>query len=72
VHDARPALKLPRRLDLAGAGAGEAQSLLEGARDGVRRQGYAERVLHSTRIMTATGIMLAAILRRGESGPQRA
>jgi hypothetical protein len=48
------------------------QSLLEGARDGVRRQGYAERMLHSTRIMTATGNMLAAILRRGERGPQRA
>ena len=71
MHDARPALKQPRRLEPAGAGAGKVQGLREGARDGVRRQGYAERVLHSTRIMTAPGIMVAAILRRGESGPQR-
>src|SRR3989442_1333104 len=39
VHDAGPALQQPRRLEPAGAGAGEMQGLLERARDRFRRHG---------------------------------
>jgi hypothetical protein len=53
--------------------------LLERLRDGVQRRAYSPRVLHLTEVMAtgiltgvmATQIMVAAILRLGESGPQR-
>ena len=69
MHDAGPALKRLWGLEPAAPGLGQTQSLFEYLLDGVQRRAYSPRVLHLTGIM-ATQVMVAAILRAGESGPQ--
>jgi len=70
VHDAGPALQDSRRLETAVLTAREREGAIERLRDGVQRRPYSPRVLQSMPMM-ATRVMVAAILRLGESGPQR-
>jgi len=85
VHDAGPALKRLRRFESPVRTAREREGAIERLGDRVQRRAYSPCVLHSTKIMAtkimATGIMareivvtrvmVTAILRLGESGPQR-
>ena len=70
MHDARPGLKAARRLEPAAPIAGERERPAEGRFDGVQREPYATCMLEWAR-MRAARAMVAAILRLGETEPQR-
>jgi hypothetical protein len=70
VHDAGPALKRLRRLEPAATCLRHVKSLFEHLLNGVQWRAYSPRVLHLMGVM-ATHVMVAAILRLGESGSQR-
>ena len=70
VDDAGPALENPGRFETTMLTARAPEGAGERLRDGVQRRAYSPRVLQSIRMM-ATRVMVAAILRLAESGPQR-
>ena len=69
MHDVGPALKRFRGLEPAASCLRHVKSLFEHLLNGVQRRAYSPRVLHLRGVM-ATQVMVAAILRVGESGPQ--
>jgi hypothetical protein len=70
MHDAGPALQGSWRFETAVLTTPEREGAIERLRDGVQRRPYSPRVLQSMQMM-ATRVMVAAILRLGEKGPQR-